>query len=446
MIGILLLILTNFMSGYAIYRLFFMNANTIESILFPQVLSLIATPSLFTILYFLFGFYSAIFLMPLLVLCLFLLSFRIKQRILKARLSWKSIGFFVAMASVMAGVMIVQFFFNLPNVQDTTNYIAIANNIKDFKILPPANPCLFGTIMNYQWFYHLFLALISIYSGISVFWIVPAFTVYLIVLLLSFGFYVALRQFGKEILAASFITIIAIVFFLYYWAPQPQGFSLILILMFLYLLAEFMRTKNERLLILAGLVGAGVMYIHGLSFIFILISVLSFSLYRLIFNFGKGVLREIVLLLAPFVLSIPYYFLIAQYVSLGFLLEPLAGLFFNYLINFNFLLVILPIAIYQIFKRHDSSQVFFLVLLVALFIFVNIFVMMRSNAIDRFVTYMIFPILYISFNFLKGRRMIVSCAFLAVVIGFFIYSTITRSNFSYGQFFTSWRSIRYPHG
>jgi hypothetical protein len=417
MLGILLLISTGYLSGYPLYRLFFRKTSLLESALMPQILSLIATPMLFTLLYLLVGFNAALYLFPLLSASLFLLSLRVKQERFKIKIDkwWVVISAIAAIIVIISPTIINMTAFSL--YADPNLHASISNFINDFKILPPDNPCIYGQRLNYQWFYHLTISLISSYSGIGAITVLPYFTVYLMIIFLVMAFLFGHRYFKSSVIAVLFMVTLFVFFSEYYLVPQTQGYAFPLIILFLFLLHNFTKEENSAYLLLAGIIVGGMMYIHALSFIFLAIATLTFAAHRLIFHRQKKTISQLLILIFPISLAIPYFFIIGRYTSTAFIFEPLAGASFNYPSIFGFMLIVLPFAVYYIFKSKNNDMAFHLMVLISLFAFVNTLLMRNSHDILRFVLFMVFPIALIDFECLKGLGKFTKYLAILLIVG-----------------------------
>jgi len=421
-IEILLLLFTNYLSGYFLYKIFFRETNKIERLFFPQGLSLFLTPLLFYLLYLLFGFDKSLFIFPFMIIFTFFISLKFKQKFQKFTFDKKVIFIFVVFMILFSFAIYRNYFYGFENLNDTANYISVSNNIRYIKNLPPEAPCFSGEKFNYQWFYHLTISLISIYLNVDVVYVYPIFTLYLLFLSLFISFITAKKYFNDNIISSVFSLIIVLVFAVYFYAPQTQSYALIILSLFFYSLISFIKFGHKEFGFLTGLLSASLSYIHGLSFIFSAIAILSFIVFMLIFEKRKEFFKKTLFLIIPLSLFIPYYFFIlGKNPRTMFLFEPFAGLIFNYIKVFGLLLIILPFSIYKAIKPNKKEPLIFFSILLTLFAFVNVFVMPRGDAIDRYVTYMIFPILLLTLptineikkDLMKGLVLILIVLFFA---------------------------------
>jgi hypothetical protein len=89
------------------------------------------------------------------------------------------------------------------------------------------------------------------------------------------------------------------------------------------------------------------------------------------------------------------------------------------------LLIPLAIGVYKALKGKDEKSIIFLCVLVALFAFVNTFLMQRVPDIIRYTYFMIIPILFISLEYLKGLKPLYKGIFAAVIIAAFTYPLLS---------------------
>jgi len=410
-IGILILFLTNYFSGYFIYKYFFKKVNLLEKIILPQSFSLITTPIMFTLLYLIAGFNLAIYTLPLLIIFTFIISIKFRQKNYKLKITKALLLAILILAIIVILQTYLLAFLRLQKFTDITLHVSIANEIKNSRNLPPDNACLYGGKQYYQWFPDLMVAIMAIYSGYSVFEIYPFFIIYVALLL-----YANLLLLGYSIFKDTNLAVMSMVIL----SVAPPGYSVILVVLFFYTFIKFVQSKSERFAILAGMICSSLIYFHALSFIFSCLFLFSFCLYKLI-NFNKKELKQLILLIIPLVFVLPYFLLVKEVVGSFFLFEPFVGLIYNYIKIFNILLLILPFGIIKVIKNRNEIGIDFLLLLITLFVFVNTFVMQKGPDINRFVNFMFFPIGLLALFYLKDKKPFTRNLIFFVIVIFLLY-------------------------
>lgn len=423
-LGMLILFLTNFISGYSIYKIFFRKANILEKIVMPQVLSLIFTPVLFVILYFIFGFDISLYILPITIIIVAFFCTKIKQETYKIQIEKK---FLIWLILFICAVSLMTFYIYLYGFSDTSGdvtwHMSIANEIKNLKVLPPFEPCLYGTIVHYQWFWHLMLALVSTYSTYSVFQLMPFFSIYIAILSLTSSYILCYHYFKDINLSMWGASLIFLMMFEDFLLVGSSEYMLPLIVLFLYSFILFIETKSNKFAFLTGIIAVSFTYFHGFSFTFAALTLLSYLLYKITFEFHKiykQYKREIVqliVLFSPMIFAIPYYLIIKNAISEIYLFRPFTNLLNIFSIEkFNLLLIVLPFSIVKIFKTKNETTIIFLSLIITLFIFANTFIMERQQGIDRYFYFMAIPIAFITLDYLRDLSPIKRNAILIAVI------------------------------
>jgi hypothetical protein len=437
-LGMLILILTNYLSGYSLYKIFFRKTNILEKIILPQVFSLILTPVIFVLIYLILGFDLAVYIFPVVIIATAVICARIKQKPHKIQIKRRLFLWMIVLLIGMSFIILYRYFYEFPSASgDLTWFISLANEIKNLKTLPPVDPCLYGTTSHYQWFWLLIPVIISAYSNYSIFQIIPFFSIYIVSLFLAM-LYILLYHYFKD---TNLAIVTATIFFLSLSgvaAVHSGTYTLPLIMLFLYSLLLFLETKSDKFAFLTGLIAASFIYFHGFSFTFAALTLFAYLLYKIVFEFdkfykfNKKEILQIIALLLPMVLAIPYYLIIKKSVGEVFLFEPFTNLLNSYLIEkVNFLLIFLPFSIAKMIKTKNETMLVFLSLTITLFVVANIFVMERAIDIDRYLYFMIIPIVFITSNYLRDLSSIKRNAVFTIVILLLLYQFLSFLGFNH---------------
>lgn len=435
MMNIFFLAATAYLSGYPLYRIFFRSANAFEKILIPQILSLIATPLFFAVLYLLFGFDAAAYMLIPLVLIFAVLSTRIRQekkgmpKLLKNRIAIVSAIFLV---SVFVAINMSARFFT--ELEDPAFHLSVINQISEKKILPPDSPCLSGNAFFYPWFYHLTISLMSIYTGFSAADIIYYFGIYLALLFVASALFLAGSYFRNENAAVFFMLIISFYFSTSFLIlPMQQSYALVIIFLFIHSIFALEKEGSYKNAFFAGLLGAMLIYIHGLTFIFSLLIVFSYIVSNMVKQ-NRQSLKTIFFLILPFIFSIPYYLFVSSQASRMLLLEPLASL--QLFLNPVFVLLLLPVPfIFKNMARNSENggkNLLAISMAVTLFVFTNIFVMVKSPNIDRFAGFMAIPILFLVLDNIKIEKL-PGFAYVLLIAALLFYPVATASYLAYSS-------------
>jgi hypothetical protein len=431
-LGLLILILTNYISGYSLYKIFFRKTNILEKIILPQVFSLILTPVIFVLIYLILGFDLAVYISPVVIIATAIICARIKQKSHKIQIKRRFFLWIIVLLIGMSFIILYRYFYEFPSASgDLTWFISLANEIKNLKTLPPVDPCLYGTRSNYQWFWLLIPVIISVYSNYSIFQIIPFFSIYIVSLFLAMLYILLYHYFKDTNLAIVTATIFLLALFGTV-AVHSGTYMLPLIMLFLYSLVLFLETKSNKFAFLTGVIAASFIYFHGFSFTFAALTLFAYLLYKIVFEFdkfykfNKKEILQIIILLAPMVLAIPYYLIIKNAAGEVFLFEPFTNLLNSYLITkVNFLLIFLPFSIAKMIKTKNETMLVFLSLTIALFVVANTFVMERSPNIERYLYFMIIPIGFITIDYLRDLSSIKRNAIFTIVILLLLYQFLS---------------------
>ena len=436
MIGILVLLLTNYLSGYFLFRLFFKKVFMLEIVLIPQIFGMIVTPMTFYILYLAVGFDAALYILPLIFLITCFASFRKKQQTYKEKIGNKFSLLFLILFSFFTAMVFLHYFYNFSELGDQGNWVSISNEIVNSKSLPPDYPCFYDNKVHFQWFYHLMVSLISIYSKVKVFYVVPFFSAYLSILLSLICFLVT-RKYLKDARAAFLAMIIIAIFFLdKYTYPSYNGYGLIIAMLTVYIFMKYMEEKSNKLAFLTGFTSASVIYFHTFSFFFASLFLLAYVLYKIVFGMNRKDLMQIFIMAMTFAFMLPYLYASMEYVGTFFIFEPFAGLLFNYISTFNIMLITLPFGILLAIRNKDEMSLIFVSLLIALFVILNTFVTAKNPAYAYFHQYMLIPIVMISLSYVKNLSGLKKKLFIVLAIALFLYPYL-----NYIQIFQSNQNI-----
>lgn len=407
MVGIPIFIFIAYTLGFSILRIFFKKTNWLEKVIIPQLFGLILVPFLFFILNYFFGYNSALLILPLLSLALCLISLRLPQKTIKNDIKPYFILLIIFLIAITSFALLSRVDYS--TMTDITYHIAIAQEIDNSKVLPPQHPCVYDSKVNYPWFYHLSLAITSNYSKLSVFDVVPFFTIY-VQLLFAFSVFVLGFEFFKK---SQFATLFMFAIFLFYIesffvAVSPQNYALTMMSLFFIVFIRFLKERSNSMAMLSGFVASTMIYFHGFSFVFILLCVASYVLFKLIDfkQFIKKDLKQVIYLLLPFAISLPYYLFVRKTASIIFIFEPFAGLLVFYFLKYFhiFFIIILPLVIYKAFKRKDEIKIILFCIILSSFVFVNTFLFKHGADIGRFAHYTVFPMFLLSISFIQTLK------------------------------------------
>jgi hypothetical protein len=433
MLGLLLLFLMNYMFGFTIFKIFFKKIHILEKIILPNLIGFIITPFVFLLLYFTIGFDSAVYILPILAITFFALSIKIKQKCYNVPIGKKS---FLALIFIILWLMVMLLIpnvLNMPhfgNVGETSYHTSIANDIKNFKSVPSLDPFLYGTKINYPWIYHIFLALGSIYSGIPVVYIIHIFKPYFWLFFFFGNFIIGYNYFKKMWLGILFMLILSLFLFPNFFVPTTMDYSLCTITLYFYIIMNSFKNKSTRMAFLAGIVCSSIIYIHGVTFIFIALFHYSICLY-LLFN---RKLKQAIILALPLIFILPYYFAMKNVVTTMFLFVPFAGIAYNYLRIFNILLLSLILGIRKAVKEKNDVQIIFLISLTTLFTLVNTLVIVGGGfSIEYFIVFMIYPITFLSLYYIKDTKYVFKIIFTIICIALLLLPNLNYFNLYYAK-------------
>lgn len=416
----ILLVLISFFLGYPVHNLLFKKSNLFEKLVLSQVFGLLITPILFVILYMIFGFNLSLIILPAIAVLIFSLSLKVKQMEDNVWLETNHLVWILIMFIIFSSLTLYIYLFKyIDNSGDVTWHMSVANSIINFKTLPPIEPCLKGTVVNYQWFWHLMLSLSVIYSNSSVFFIMPWFTIYLLILSLT-SVIILCRKYFRNNLVLWASTFIFLSMYETYIIASSTEYMLPLVLLFFYILIILNETKQKRFALMLGLLSASFIYFHGFAFVFSVLALLSYALYKLVFE--RKNLSYLIILFAPLILSVPYYLIIKNYTSEIFLFEPFANLIETLLFEkINFLILVFLIAITKIKKK----SIFLLSVIITMLVFINMFIMQRNQGMVRYYHFIFIPIIFISLDYLKNisfaKKYILLLLVLVIISYQFIY-------------------------
>lgn len=427
MLGLLLLFLINYMYGFTIFRIFFKKIHLLEKIILPNLFGFATTPFVFLLLYFIIGFDSAIYVLPILAIILFAFSFKIKQKCYNTPIEKKSFLILILIILWLMIMLPIPNVLNMPhfgNVGEISYHISVANDIKNFKSAPHINPFLYGTKIIYPWVYHTLLALGSIYSGIPVVYIIHIFKPYFWLFFFFGNFIIGYNYFKKVWLGILFMLILSLFLFSNFFVPTTMDYSLCIVTLYFYIFMNYIKNRSTRLAFLAGIICSSIIYLHGVIFVFIALFHYSIFIY-LLFN---RKLKQAIVLLFPLVFILPYFLTMKNVVTSMFLFVPFSGIVYNYLSMFNILLLTLIFGIRKALKNRDDVQIIFLISLIVLFIFVNTFIILGGYGIDYIIIFMIFPITFISLYYIKDARHALKIIFTIIFIVLFLLPNINYLN------------------
>jgi len=430
MIGILVLLLTNYLSGYFLFRLFFKRVNTFEIVVLPQIFSMVVTPIIFYILYLAAGFDTALYILPLVSLATCFVSLMKKQQVYRENIGKKFLILLFVLFSFFIAMVFINYFLNFSELGDMGSWISISKEIVNSKSLPPDYPCFYGNKVHFQWLYHLMASLISIYSKVDVFYVMPFFGAYLSILFSLICFMIA-RKYLKEVKIAFFaMSVIAIFFLGRYTDLSYNGYGLIIAMSAIYTFMVYREEKSVKLAFLVGAISSSIIYFHAFSFFFSSLFIISYLLYKIIFGMNKKDMGQILIIILTFVLVLPYILPSMQFTKTFFMFEPFSGLLFNYISTFNILLIALPFGILLMMKNRDEMSLIFLSFLITLFVVLNTFVTTGGPAYGYFLQYMVIPVVMISFNYVKSLSEFKKNLFFVLAVALFLYPYLIYANLS----------------
>ncbi len=290
---------------------------------------------------------------------------------------------------------------------DIPLHISIANEIKNNGI-PPVNPCAPNFILHYQWIYHLFLSFITSVLPIDTILGIKIYSIILFSIFYWLTFYLGNIYFKNKIKAITFTLIISLFFLDWYYAPRTQSLGLIFDSLFFIFAFKFIRTRKIKFLISSSIITVVTIYIHGISFVFLILATLSIFIFIL---FNTNSIRKKLFLITigiiPFVLLIPYYLLFLEKIGEPlFIILPFFGLYliftdFNSFLPKLIILAFVPFVLKKLKKPEENyNKILFFILL----IFSTIFSFSHSFDIIRYIFFMIFPATFISLNYIFSNK------------------------------------------
>ncbi len=446
----ILFFILHFFPGYAFQKQFYKEARSAERLFIPAVLSLFLTPALFTGLTFAIGFESSLIFLPVIITMIGAYIFlktgkqipKISAQSVKSKIK-KPV--FVISASLFL-ILLLLFFLALPQfafsrITDSHFHAAAVNEIRTYKSLPPDTACLPGEKLKYSWFPHLMTYLISEYSGLPTYSIFSFYGLYLFILF-AYSVYILGNTYlsGNNAILSAFLAVILVYFYASFFLFSTQGYALPIISLAFYFMVKSFNNNGRKYKILAGFLVSSLIYIHGLSFVFCLIALISITTYSLA---STGNLRRKMQSAAHYLLPLsaafPFYLLNTASSKGLYMFQPLSGLFLyvSQMQYFSILLVILPFAAAKALKEKNGGQIQLLFSLVAIFAFVIMFVMPRNPNIYRNIFLSIFPLSLFGFYYLKGfsHIKIAAAAFLLILPWIFVYVDDLKNTFSAENFY-----------
>lgn len=414
---IILLIAVNYFSGFILYKFFFKQTDIFEKIFLPQIFSLITTPALFTLLFFLVGFGSALIALPIISIILFLYSFKFKQKTDKFRPDKKIftiIGIFLAILLLFFFLEFYDHAFS--RITDSHFHASIINEIKETKNLPPTTACLSGEKLRYSWFPHIQTAIISIYTNQPAYSIFSIYGAYLF-LLFGSSVYIISRHYFKN--RTSTMLIFHLTIFVYFipsfYIFSTQGYALPLIILTFYTSIKSVEDNSVKYKILTGLLVASLIYTHGLSFIFsslMLLSIVAYNIQDL-----KNKITTPLYYIIPLILIIPFYFFSSADAGGLYMLQPFSGifLFMAQLQFFNILVLLIPFALIKGLKTDDRPQVYLFTTLITVFLFMMLFIMPSNLNVSRNIILLMIPLSLFCVRYLNNSNKIIKFFVMVLV-------------------------------
>ena len=404
----------NYLSGYALYRFVFRKSNTLELFIIPQIIGLFMLPFLFTISYFTVGFGASLYLAPVLAVLSSVISFKIPQEVSREKNVDKRL-----VLVMLAFLIPVSYSFMSSSIftasADSTFYQTATNHIKNFRTLPPEMGCLSGEVYHYPWFFNLSIALQQILSGLSIIDAHPFYAIYASAIFLLAALLLGKEHSGKDSLGVVYVGFIGLYLYGSMLAASPTVYVFPLIIFFIFCLSRYLKTNDKKTGVLAGVSAGATMYIHGLSFVFVLLVFFAYTL-RKALEFDKESLKSLIYPAAGLSTSIPYILFIKGKALSAFVLLPFGGItIFNLLGAIG--IVFLAFSFLSLKQKLSETRKIFFYAILLIFIFTNVFVMKQSSNIDRYMTYAAFITALLSLDFLaalenKKRYALIAIFFL----------------------------------
>jgi len=415
MIGLLIYWLANYAAGYAPYKIFFDRANKLERLIIPQVLGLIALPSLFLALNYLIGFEKALLATVAVAFAAALLVFlKVKNRTEDIAIGPHIFILIAAVASLVGLSLLSGSMYTIS--ADLTFYKTATNSIINTHSFPPELTCFAGATYHYPWFFNLSIALQQLYSGLSEFLVYPVYTLYMAILFVATAYILGLKYSQNNTLATLFAAAMASYFFNSLQVTAPPSYVLPIIMLFFYAFSSFVKTPTAKTGILTGALAGSTIYVHGLSFGFVALVLFAYVLKKILFD-TKNVV-QIAYPLAGAAVALPYLLFIKSQTLSAFLFLPFStALTFNYVSPFGFLVALFLLSVIKT-NNSKESRLTLIYATALLFIFANIFVMKHSPNIDRFMIYMAIPMGLLALDWLGkvDKRIFIIVMIIAALI------------------------------
>ena len=434
---IILFILLNYVAGYWLFRVFFRAVNKIEKIFVPQIIGLAATPGLFTLFFFLFGFTASLIILPAISMALSMLSIKLIGQETKKTIVGRQAYYIIAAFIVVLIALFFSGFYDhaFSRITDTHFHASVINEIKSHNI-PPSTPCLPGESLRYSWYPHLSFALLSIYANTGVYAIFAFYGIYLFMLFAFISVLLAKEYLKSHSMILMFITIVCTYFFASFFLSSTQGYALPILLLAFYTLIKSFDGNDKKFKILSSTMCSSLIYIHGLSFIFMSLVILPIILYKLI----DKKIKHMACYVVPFALTLPFLFLSDTSTGL-YLFQPFSGLFLiiRYIPHFNILLPLAVLAAIKCIKLKENNQAQILLSIITVLIFLLLFIMPRSPNIERNIVLFMIPLSLFTLYYIKNSRTIVKIIVLVLVLYplFSIHASDITNTFSSEKFFST---------
>ncbi len=378
---IILYVILFYLTGYPFFRAFFRKAGLLECLIYPQILGLVISPILLSIGYVLFyAGYAMIFVLVSSIILNILFMKYVKSSVGKKTCTTPDKYVSVFLASLFLFLLFITASRDLTNVTDDNSWIAIsATNINNFRGLPPETPCLPKESVPYQWGPSIVISSLSYTAGYTPLFVMNIVAPYFLVMVFFAGYLTGNRIIKKR---GSGLVVLAILFFMNIANPPYFGSQLYimpLVIMHTLLFYNYFAERSKRSLFLAGVISSLMIYIHGLTFIFLSLLSVSFLLFLAIFK--RSWLKDIFYLAAPYAFSLPYFALLGHADTKALVFQPLAVLLeFDYLHVFG---PLLAFSIIYFFRRKERDLDFFISAFITIFIFSSLFLMPWSPNITR---------------------------------------------------------------
>ena len=383
--GYVIVIGSIYASGCFVHRAFFRSSDVLKAVTLPFAFGLVLFPSIFAMSYYLsnnfdFAFYST----PIVSMILLGASKKFKHE----TVPWKRDNKLIVMLLVVLVIAITtRFFYDswLERAADPHFHLSAINSIKNDRVLPPDTACLPGEKFQYPWFYHLIAAVLLTYAKTSSIYVFSIFGVFIAAVGICMA-YILGDVLGINKISFTLLVVAWSTFFILQVDPHPT--ALILMLLFFYCLFNYDKDRTIKMAFLSSAIAAATFYFHGLTFIFVVLVLFSYSIIRMLqkdYNY-----RHAPWLFMPLALALPFYLSISSTASEPFLFVPFGGFVQRYETLGPLLLGM--IGGYIAVRKNDKKMTVFVSLLITLFAFLSAFILKLSQNIDRFVEFMFLPL------------------------------------------------------